>query len=70
MSVAMSNHGYTVRQAAIILDVTPQRVRQLAPENVKRIGGMLFLTIGQIQRMSKRNTKPGPKRKPTKERVK
>lgn len=53
-------NGYTVNDAAIILEISPQRVRQLVPSNAKRIGSVIILTLAQIQRMQKRNMKPGP----------
>lgn len=52
--------NYTVEEAAAALKISPQRVRQLAPENVRRIGGMIILSAAQLRAMAKRNTKPGP----------
>lgn len=58
------NNGYTIHQAAEMLEISPQRVRQLAQKMsaVRRVGNVIVLSIAQIQRMDKRNTKPGPRR--------
>lgn len=59
--------GYTTAQVATILGVDPSRVRQLQlamrMSGVKRQGSVLIFGLRHIERMRKRNTKPGPKQK-------